>query len=284
MSPTLSALLSVLLWSTVATAFKLTLKFLNPFELILLSSLFSLLILTFLNILKGNLYRIGNLKKVHLLLLSGLLVPSLYYILLFNAYNILYAHEALILNYTWPIWLSIFSVLLYREKISLTKIMGLLLGFTGVIIIATRKAGFIKPDPLGVFLALSSGIVWGIYWNILKKFAEKIEIKLFFSFLSGTSLLLLFNGFIGLLPESLPSSGLLGALYIGMFEMSLTFILWLNAIERANSTAFIANIAFLAPVLSVFWIWLILKEPLDLRVFIALFLVLSGVYISGSRS
>ncbi len=282
--PEVSALIAVILWSTVGTAFKLSLRYLTPFGLLFLSSLFSLVILFLINLVKGSLRGIWDFRRVVPLLLIGFLVPFLYYLLLFQAYDLLYAHEALILNYTWPIWFSVFSFFFHRERFLFNRVVGLLLGFAGVVIIAARQGELRSPEPIGVIFALLSGIVWGIYWNLQRMVETTTEAKLFFSFLSGCTLLVIFGFLSGKIPFPLGIQAITGALYVGAFEMSLTFLLWLNAIEKAKSTAFVANIAFLAPVLSVFWIWLVLKEPIDLSVFAALFCVLLGVYVTSSRS
>lgn len=90
------ALSAVLLWSSVASAFKLSLEYLKVIELLLYSSIVSsitlYLILIYLkktnlilNFIKNNFYKI---------LFFAILNPFLYYLLLFKVYSLLLAQEA----------------------------------------------------------------------------------------------------------------------------------------------------------------------------------------------
>ena len=108
----LYALTSVLLWSTVASAFKITLRWVSPVELLFYAACFSCGVLFFALVV---------LRKVHLVittdlyvwkssLIFGLLNPFLYYLILIKAYDLLPAQHAQPLNYTWAITLSLLSV------------------------------------------------------------------------------------------------------------------------------------------------------------------------------
>jgi drug/metabolite transporter (DMT)-like permease len=48
------------------------------------------------------------------------------------------AQEAFIVNYTWPIWVVIFAVIILKEKINKRKIIAIILGFIGVYIVASN--------------------------------------------------------------------------------------------------------------------------------------------------
>ena len=56
-------------------------------------------------------------KNFFLILLLGLINPFLYYIVLFEAYNLLPAQEAQAINYTWVLVLSIFSIIFLKEEL-----------------------------------------------------------------------------------------------------------------------------------------------------------------------
>jgi drug/metabolite transporter (DMT)-like permease len=83
------AIISILFWSTSASAFKITLKFIDFFSLVFYSSLFSVLILFFLNVMFGNLKEITNFSNNKKSIYLGFLVPFLYYMLLFLGYSIM---------------------------------------------------------------------------------------------------------------------------------------------------------------------------------------------------
>ncbi len=272
------ALLSVFFWSTVATAFKLTLRYTTPYSMLLGAASFSTFFL-FIVILASK-------KKVKFslkIMLLGLLNPMLYYMLLFEAYNRLLAQQALCINYLWPVVLVIFSVISGRERLSIRGIFGILLGFTGVIIVSTRGNinVLFHGDMLGVVFALLSTFVWAYYWSVNRVVEMDSVVKLFQGFLFSLPFIFL----IVLLDGGLVwnKKAILGSLYIGLFEMGFTFFLWLKALENADKVQRIASLIYLAPPLSLVIIHFILQEPIYISTILGFILVLSGVLISKSE-
>ncbi|MHC4621419.1 MAG: EamA family transporter, partial [Planctomycetota bacterium] len=98
------ALLTVLLWSTIASAFKLSLRCLDVVSLLFYASIVSTGVLFCSLLLGRKLGSLGTLKKQDYVRSAflGLLNPFLYYLVLFKAYSLLHAQEALTLNFIWP--------------------------------------------------------------------------------------------------------------------------------------------------------------------------------------
>lgn len=44
----------------------------------------------------------------------------------------------------------------------------------------------------------------------------------------------------------IPFEGVLGAAYVGLFEMGICFVMWLMAMKLTNNTARISNLIFLS--------------------------------------
>ncbi|MEO0297464.1 MAG: DMT family transporter, partial [candidate division WOR-3 bacterium] len=224
------AFLTTILWSTVATAFKLTLRYIDFRSMLFYSSLTSFLILSLINLFKNKkIFIIKSKKEILNSLFLGFLNPYLYYLILFKAYSLLKAQIAQPLNYTWPIVLSIFSALILKSKIKKINILSLLISFTGVFIISTEGNIFkIKvKEPLGVSLAISSSFIFALYWilNLKDKRneAEKLSLNFFFGFIY----ILITQSLTGSL-KIINFKGLLGSIYIGLFEMGITFLIWLK--------------------------------------------------------
>ena len=83
--------IAIFFWSTVATAFKLTLEHLEPIQLVFYSTLFSVIVLFFITLIQGKLNLIKDFSRSDLSRCAflGLLNPCLYYIILFKGYDIL---------------------------------------------------------------------------------------------------------------------------------------------------------------------------------------------------
>jgi drug/metabolite transporter (DMT)-like permease len=166
-------LATVLLWSTVASAFKLSLRFLEPAQLLFYSSIVSTLVLAFIVAIQGKIRLIFSYSPQQYLRSAalGFLNPFLYYIFLFKAYDLLPAQEALCLNYTWAIALVLLSIPILKQKIGIQDITATFICYSGVVIIATHGdiLDLRFSSPLCVILALASTVIWALYWIFYTK-------------------------------------------------------------------------------------------------------------------
>jgi len=268
---TLSA---VFLWSTVATAFKISLEGMNFVQLLFYSSFSSTIILSFFALKSKNDNPILTPKSA----LLGFINPFIYYLMLFKAYSLLPAQEAQPLNYTWPIALSVLSVVFLKEKMNIKKTIGLLSAFFGVTIIATHgNFSNLHFDSLtGVIIAISTSIVWATFWILNLKDNRTSEIKLFSAFLFGT----IFSGIYILAFDSFKLQNynyLFGAAYIGIFEMGITFLFWNKGLQLSNDKPKSSTFAYLSPFISLVFITFILGETILLSSIIGLVLIIGGI-------
>ncbi len=274
------ALSAVFLWSSVATAFKLSLQYLKPIELVFYASIYSWFILAVLSFTTKEIYELKklNFQKILSMLLLGVLNPFLYYLVLFNAYDILKAQEAQAINYTWALTFSYLSALIFKQKLSKYDIISGLICYMGVFVIATKgtlSLEFSRVD--GVLLAFISTILWAFYWILSKKYNTYPTLGLFLNFTSGLIFITLYISFTQNI--HLPSfKALLGSMYIGFFEMGFTFFLWLKALHYAKNTAKIANLIFISPFLSLVFIYLFLGEKILPSTLIGLSLIIVGLF------
>ncbi len=276
----LYGLTTVLLWSTVATAFKLTLRYLSPVELLLCSSAFSTLLLGAILFFQGKLRQAFHLSRRDYLLsiLLGFLSPFLYYLILFKAYDLLPAQQAQPINYTWAITTSLLAVPLLKQKIGRRDWFALVISYCGVVVISTegRPLELHFTDPLGVALALASTIIWALYWIFNTRDSRDSVVALFVNFLCSLPFIVLY--YLLTTPvRTLPVNGLLGAMYVGAFEMGICFVLWLTAMKLTDNTAKISNLIFLSPFLSLVFIHFFLGEQIIPATFFGLLLIVAGL-------
>ena len=280
----LFAVTAALFWSTVATVFEKALMHYNVLEMLLYSSIFSFLILSIVGIGKGvflTTFQVGGKYHFRSVIL-GALNPAIYYLVLFKAYDLLPAQEAQTLNYSWSIAVVLLSAVLLKQKLRFINIFALLISFGGVIVIATKGSPFSLEfeNPLGVMLALGSAVFWAFYWVLNVKDKRDNLSKLILNFFYGTILIIILNiifyeGFSEISPN------ILYCIYIGFFEMGLTFIIWLAALKYASNTAKVGNIIYLSPFLSLFWINLFLGEEILPATIIGLAMIIGGIVIQS---
>jgi drug/metabolite transporter (DMT)-like permease len=282
----LYGLSAVLLWSTVATAFKLSLRHLSPIELLLYSGSFSTVLLGAILVWQGKLRQVFqcSLREYLLSVFLGLLSPFLYYLILFKAYDLLPAQQAQPLNYTWAITLSLLAVPLLKQKIAWRQWLALAISYCGVVVISTEGRPFSLQftDPYGVALALFSTIIWSLYWIYNTRDRRDPIVGLFVNFLFSFPFVL---GYY-LLTSDLrlpPLKGLLGAAYVGTFEMGACFVLWLMAMKLTTNTAKLSNLIFLSPFLSLVFIFFLVGETILPATFVGLILIIAGLICQQGR-
>ncbi|WP_423130575.1 DMT family transporter [Gaoshiqia sp. Z1-71] len=280
----LLALLAVLLWSTVATSFKIALEGLNPFQLIFISSLVSLAFFFLVLVVQGKLKPLFLMKGNQLLqsAMQGFLNPFLYYLILFKAYSLNPAQVTQALNMVWPITLAILSVPLLGQKITWRNLWAILLSFAGVVFISSQGSveGFARTNTTGALLALSSSIIWSLYWILSTKDKRDNLFVLFWNFVFGVGWLLIYSlfdaeaTFIFAIDKSFAA-----AAYVGLFELGITYIVWINALHKSENNAVTGNFIFLTPFLSLLFIHSILHETIYLTTFIGLSFILLGIFM-----
>jgi len=276
------AIIAVLFWSTVASAFKISLQYLDYFQLLFFSSLVSTLILFLIILSQNKISEICKTNSKDLLksALMGFLNPFLYYVVLLKAYSLLKAQEAGTLNYVWPVVIVLLSVPLLKQKISVKSLLAILISFAGAVIIGTNGRIFTLEfsNLEGVLLALGSSVIWSLFWIFnLKDHRETLN-KLFLNFVFGMIYITL--ACIIFSEISLPNfKSILGSTYIGLFEMGITYIIWLRALQLTTTTAKISNLIFLSPFISLIIIYFTVGEKIMLSTILGLSLIIGGIVI-----
>ena len=274
--------LAVFFWSTVATAFKLALRDYDFIQLIFYISGVTVLLLFVFLFFQGKIQLVFQQTRRQWLISAsmGALNPLIYYLVLFKAYSLLPAQIAQPLNMVWPIVLALLSVPFLNQKIGWISIAALFISFTGVVFISSQGGidGFRQVNVAGVLLALTSSVLWSLYWILNVRDKRDEFIKLFLNFAFGfvylAIVVALFSDFRIQLNQ-----GFWAAIYSGIFEVGITYVLWLKAMNLTTSNAKIGNLVFLAPFVSLIFIHFILKETIFVTTFIGLVFIVTGIFV-----
>ncbi len=284
----LYALLAVLFWSTIPTVFKIGLGEQDVLTLLSISTFTSTLILLIV-VLAGGKWKLLAATTVRQYMTSallGLINPFIYYIILLKAYTLLPGQVAQPLNMIWPVILVFLSVPVLHQKIPSKSFFALLISFAGVFIISSQGHPFRtgNSDPAGIVLATGSSFFWALYFlfNVRDKREESVKLFTNFMFASiaiAVTLLVTGKSFSGL-----SLKGLAASVYVGLFEMGITFLFWLRALQLAETSDRISNLVYLAPFISLLFLHFIVKEPVYYTTPAGLILIISGIYIQNRRT
>ncbi|MGR5168756.1 DMT family transporter [Vibrio astriarenae] len=279
----LLGLSAVLLWSTVATAFKLTLAEFSPIQMLTIASMVSALALFIVCALKGTLQQIVPtfVANPWYYLLLGLINPLAYYLILFKAYDLLPASQAQAINYSWAITLTLMAAMFLGQKIRKQDWVACGLSYFGVIVIATQ-GNLLALDfesPLGVGLALLSTLLWAGYWILNTKNKADPIVGVLLGFLVAIPFAVALMVYEGIGFANVSHKGWLAVSYVGLFEMGITFVLWLSALKLTNNTARISNLIFASPFISLILLSTIIGEEIHPSTLIGLVLIITGLVI-----
>jgi len=282
----LYAALAVGFWATSATAFKLSLAHVGQLPLLLLATVVSTGVFLAYLAATGKLTLLRTFTGRDYLWSAGLglLNPFLYYVILFQAYALLPAQEAQPINFVWPLTLVLLSIPLLGQRIRLTSIGAIFISFLGVVVIATHPArpadilDFRFSNGPGVLLALGSTIIWALFWVANTKDRQDEAVRLFVNFLFASAYILILVLVLGHVRVG-GWRGLLGGAYVGLFEMGVTFLVWLKALKSAKTTAHVVNLIYLVPFLSLLVIALVLGEKILPSTIVGLLFIVAGIVL-----
>ena len=252
------ALITIILWGTVATVSKMMLKNISNFQLMFYVALFST-ISTLVIVILAKKTKFGykllkeNWFSIFLLGILGLGVQQFFY---FTALANAPTAQINVLNYMWPIFILILSIFVLKEKFSFKVLLSFFLGIIGVYVIITKGQLFSFQFQYfyGYFLALSAAFCWALFSVLNKrKNYEPISSVFLFNFAG-----LIFMTFVMLFTNSsfnLSLNEFVGTFYIGLFPTAIAFILWIKALQMGKAS-FIANLGHLTPFISLVFIFL----------------------------
>ncbi|EGR1894127.1 DMT family transporter [Vibrio vulnificus] len=274
---------AVLLWSTVATAFKLTLAEFSPIQMLTVASVVSAMALLTICALQGKLTQISTtfLSNPWYYLLLGLINPLAYYLILFKAYDLLPASQAQAINYSWAITLTLMAAVFLGQKIRKQDWVACVFSYVGVIVIATKGdlLGLSFESPVGVALALTSTLLWAGYWILNTKNQADPIVGVLLGFLVAIPFAIALTVIEGQSWGQISTQGWLAVTYVGLFEMGVTFVLWLSALKLTNNTARISNLIFASPFISLMLLSSIIGEEIHPTTLIGLMLIIAGLFI-----
>ena len=123
--------LTILLWSTVPTAFKICLEEFGILPVLTIASFTSTIALLFIivSLKKTRQLTFANRKDFFRSALLGFINPFVYYLALLKAYSMLPGQVAQPVNMIWPIVLVFLSVPLLGQKIEKKSFIALFISF-----------------------------------------------------------------------------------------------------------------------------------------------------------
>ena len=150
-----------------------------------------------------------------------------------------------------------------------------------MIVIATKGdvLGLSFESPLGVGLALLSTLLWASYWILNTKNKADPIVGVLLGFLVAIPFAIGLSLYEGANWSGISLQGWLAVSYVGLFEMGVTFVLWLSALKLTQNTARISNLIFASPFISLALLATIIGEEIHSATLLGLMLIIAGLVI-----
>ncbi len=196
------------------------------------------------------------------------------------AYSTLYltAGDASVLNATAPLFGGAIGGLILREKLPAGRIVGLIVGFLGVILLVWDKLA-LTDNLLAIFAGLTAGLLYGIsshFSNRKLKGVPPLTVSMGSLFFAA---LLLMPFAMARWPAALPSSqSWLAALALGVFCSAIAYLLFFRLLRNVGPTRAM-TVAYLIPAFGILWGFLVLGEPVSLSTLAGGIVIVAGTML-----
>ena len=187
-----------------------------------------------------------------------------------------------------PIFVVILSFFIFKNKINFIKILGIILGFIGAMILiltADSNSSIGRNIPLGNFLFIVNSISYAYYLIIVKPMAEKYDLVTLFKWLFLIGLIFNFplgiNQFLDINWASLPLwEAVLPMVFVVVGTTCMTYFLNGYALSKITSTE-VAVFMYLQPIIGILFAIFTKSDTITLIMFVASVLIFTGVYLTS---
>lgn len=190
------------------------------------------------------------------------------------------ASISVVINSMTPMFGALFEKIILKGNLTINKLMGLVIGTIGVIIISGSKTLSGSPESyVAIFACLAATFCYGLSGALVKKYGKQVEAKA----MAGGSQL--FAGFV-LLPF-LATSGfstpvtydiILTVIVFGVLCSAIAYLIYYHLINTAGPTIAL-SVTFLMPVFGILWSKIILNEVITGQMILGAFIILIGIYL-----
>jgi drug/metabolite transporter (DMT)-like permease len=185
--------------------------------------------------------------------IGGALMYVLNVLLFVSATKITTAANAILLQYTAPVYIAIFGSWILKEKIKPSDIIIIISVMGGMTLFFMDK--FSSGQFLGNLLALLNGVIFAFVFIFMKMQKNESTLE---TILLGNIVLAIVG--IPFYFEKVPDiKSIEGLLMLGIFQLGLSFILYSIAIKRITALEAVL-ISCIEPILNPVWVFLVLGE------------------------
>ena len=170
----------------------------------------------------------------------------------------------------------ILIALFYKEKLTINKILGVIVAFGGLAFLLYPKEDF-SISLFHTFLMVISGIAWAVY-SVIGKSSTNALLNTTDNFFKATIFAIIFMlFFINEFKFDLYTSFL--AILSGSITSGLGYLIWYEVLPKIQITT-ASVLQLIVPILAIFLSVIILDEKFSLELAISTFIILFGIFLA----
>ena len=276
------AFLMVIVWGSAFTLVSIGVKYISPLWLVTYRLIIGAILIIIYVKFKGlNLPNIKDKRWIWYFAMGliGMVIP---FFLLSTGQVIIDSGLTAIMVGTMPLMTVILAHFFTNEKLSITKIIGFIFGFIGIIILFLPSDFSIEltENWSSQLIIIIAAFCYAVTTIIAKRAPDTPATVGACMMLICAATACLFVALLTGFPSSIPPLlGILTAFGLGVGSTAFASILLLYIIDQTGPST-IAKINYFVPLASVIFGVIILDEILSMRIFIAFVIILIGMFIS----
>jgi len=177
---------------------------------------------------------------------------------------------------------ALMAFLLYGEPIGRQRMMGLVAGFAGVIVLAGDRTGGVGVWPAAL-AGMLAALCYGVAVNLIHRYLSGIPAAaVAAATLLSASLFVAPFAWLSRPQYPIPLHSWLSAAALGVLCTGIAYAVFYRVINRIGAQRS-STVTYLVPLFSVLWAWTLLGEQLTPRMALAAVCILGGVALSQHR-
>jgi drug/metabolite transporter (DMT)-like permease len=187
---------------------------------------------------------------------------------------------ASVLNATAPLFGALVAFIWLRDRLARTRVIGLIVGFAGVLVLVWGRLSSTRGGALAVFAGLTAAFLYGIAANYTKKRLTGVNpLAIATGTLIAATVLLFPLAFL-YWPETMPSTvSWVCTMLLGIICTGVAYILYFRLISRVGPSKTLA-VTYLIPAFGVLWGHLFLDEPITWNMVVGCSVILVGTALA----
>jgi drug/metabolite transporter (DMT)-like permease len=280
-------LLTALFWGGTFVAGRIVSQNVGPFSIAFLRFAIASIFLVLLTWkIEGKLPALKKFQIIPVILL-GMTGIFTYNVMFFKGLKIIQASRASLIIATCPVFITIFSAFFLKEKLNLTKGLGIVISVCGAVVaISKGNINRIFETGLGlgelyIFCCVLSWVAYSLLGKTVMNNLSPLASVSYSAVVGAVALSIpaYFEGlFQNIMNQSVPDW--LCISYLGVFGTVIGFVWYYQGVERLGPTKAGLFINFV-PIFAILCAFFILQEPITPSLAVGTVLVISGVYLTN---